>query len=131
MEEKIIIVKEDGTPDEEAMRAQKVKDTLDSISKNVKSACSGIWSWVKENREDLVVLVPLFMGAVGGLKKISNKSTSQTERERIDTTYYDPQTGLHWRTRRPLTNRERAELASRKRAGEYVEDILEDMRLLK
>ena len=131
MEEKVIILKEDGTPDEEAMRVQKVKETLDSISKKVKSTCSGIWSWVKENREDLVVIVPLVMGAVGGVKKIANKNNMQTERERIDTTYYDPQTGLHWRTRRPLTNRERAELASRKRSGEYVEDILEDMRLLK
>jgi hypothetical protein len=38
---------------------------------------------------------------------------------------------LHWDLKRNLTNSERIELMSRKRDGEYTENILQDMRLLK
>ena len=130
-EPKIIIVNEDGTEDKEAMRREKIKNSLIKVKDGVKDFMSSAWKFCKENKEELVVLVPLGLAAATGIKSLRSSTTRDSERQRIDTTYYDPCTGAHWQLRRQLTNTERAELMARRRAGEFTEDILEDMRVLK
>lgn len=130
-EPKIIIVNEDGTEDRKAMRREKIKSSLIKVKDGVKDFMSDAWNFCKENKEELVVLVPLGLAAATGIKSLRSSTTRDSERQRIDTTYYDPCTGAHWQLRRQLTNSERAELMARRRAGEFTEDILEDMRVLK
>lgn len=106
--------------------SDKVSETLDTLKLKTGEA----YTWCVGHKEELIGLIPLGLGLIGLAKQL--KPTKQeTERERIDTTYYDPHTGLHWQLRRKLTNDERAELARRQRLGEYTEDILERMRVLK
>ena len=83
--------------------------------------------WCKENKEVLLLIGT----GVAGAAKIINKAsaTRRTEEKRIE--YYDPHTGAHWQLKRRLNNAERAELMQRQREGEYTEDILYDMRVLK
>ena len=83
--------------------------------------------WCKENKEILILAGTGVAGAV----KLANKAstTRRTEEKRVE--YYDPHTGAHWQLKRRLTNDERAELMRRQRAGEFTEDILEDMGVLK
>lgn len=126
----VIIVDENGNPDEKAMKRQKLKNAVQNGWEVTKKAASNVWGWCKENREELAFMVPVFLAAATGIQKL-RKPKQEDERERINTTYYDPSTGAHWRLRRELNNRERAELMARRRAGEYVEDILEDMRVLR
>jgi hypothetical protein len=61
---------------------------------------------------------------------LPKKSMAQKERERIDMTYYDPSTGLHWELTRKLTNAERSKLAEAKRNGVPVERVLSAMGVL-
>lgn len=85
------------------------------------------WEWCVDNKETLILLGTGAGAAINGLSKLS--STRRTEEKRVE--YYDPHTGAHWQLKRRLTNDERAELMRRQRNGEYTEDILEDMRVLK
>lgn len=130
-EPKIIIVNEDGTEDRNAMRRERIKNSIIKVKGDIKNFMSDAWNFCKENKEELVVLVPLGLAAATGIKNLRSSTTRDSERQRIDHTYYDPCTGAHWQLRRQLTNGERAELMARRRAGEFTEDILEDMRVLK
>ena len=83
--------------------------------------------WIDEHRETAVLIGGAIVGIINAAHKASQ--TRRTEEKRVE--YYDPHTGAHWQLRRRLNNDERAELMRRQRAGEFTEDILEDMRLLK
>lgn len=131
MEPKIIIVNEDGTEDKAAMKKEQIKEALVKMKEGVKTFMSDAWNFCKENKEELVVLVPLGLAAATGIKNLKSSTTRDSERQRIDHTYYDPCTGAHWQLKRQLSNRERSELMARRRNGEYTEDILWDMGVLK
>lgn len=128
---RVIIMNEDGKMDKVATAKQRAKEILTEVGRKTKSALSSGWNFVKDNREDLVVLVPLGVAAVTGLKKATQKTTVDSERYRIDHTYYDPHTGRHWELRRKMSNDERMELEERQAAGELTGHILRDMRILK
>ncbi len=129
---RIVILKEDGTPDKTAMAKERVKETLTKVADGTKKFLSGAWQFCKDNKEELIVLVPLGLAAAKGVKNLATPSVDRgSERYRIDHTYYDPSTGAHWQLRRSLNNRERAELMQRRRSGEYTEDILDDMGVLR
>lgn len=51
--------------------------------------------------------------------------------KKVARTYYDPSTGMHWDLRRKATNADRSEIVRRKRNGEYAEDILKDLKLIR
>lgn len=126
----VVIVDANGNVDEKAMRKEKIKDSLHKAWEETKKTASNVWTWVKDNKEDLAFIVPITLAAATGIKKLKS-SPRDDDRYRIDHTYYDPVTGAHWQLRRPLNNRERSELMARRRSGEYTEDILESMRVLK
>lgn len=128
---KVIIMNEGGKVDKFATAKQRAKEILGTVGRKSKEALASGWRFVKENREDLVVLVPLGVAAVTGLKKAAQKTTTDSERWRIDHTYYDPHTGRHWELRRKMSNRERMELEERQAAGELTGRILESMGILK
>lgn len=131
MEPKIIVIKEDGSEDKQAMRREAVKNAIHNVAAGTKKFLADAWTFCKDNKEDLIVLVPLGLAAARGVTRLRSTTTQDSERERIDKTYYDPSTGAHWQLKRQLNNDERAELMRRRRRGEYTEDILEDMRVLK
>lgn len=60
-----------------------------------------------------------------------NPTNTQIERDRIDHTYYDPSSGLHWDLKRRLTNLERSRVDEARRNGTPVYDILKAMKVLK
>lgn len=130
-DEKIVILKEDGTEDTAAMRRQKIRNTVQNIWDGAKKTAKNAWQFFKDNKEDVIAFGTMATAAIVGIKKITARPQQETERYRIDTTYYDPSTGCHWRLKRQLTNAERAELMYRRRNGEFTEDILEDMRVLR
>lgn len=131
MEPRIIIVNEDGSEDKATMRKEAVKNAIHNVVAGTKKFLADTWAFCKDNKEDLIVLVPLGLAAARGVKHLRSTTAQDSERERIDKTYYDPSTGAHWQLKRQLNNDERAELMRRRRNGEYTEDILEDMRVLK
>lgn len=126
MDEKIIVVDENGEP-VKATAKEKAKKFLSQA----KEKATEIVDWGVENPKEAFAAATGLAGAVFGLTKMLPKKTAtQKERERIDTTYYDPSTGLHWELTRKLTNSERARLAEAKRQGVPVERVLSQMGVL-
>lgn len=129
MEKKdFVVLDENGNPIEKTLW-DKTKEKLKETAPKIKKGAGEAWEWLKDNREELVKFTPFILGAVGLVKSLKPTAT-QSERERIDHTYYDPRTGLHWQLRRPLSNSERMELERRRRLGEDAGDILSSMRVL-
>lgn len=95
-----------------------------------KEAASSSWEWLKQNKDDLMGMIPLVLGGIGVIKAFK-PSFGERERTRKDTEFWDPHTGMRWKLRRKPTNSEWAELSRRQRCGEHTEDILEDLGILK
>lgn len=114
--------------DKEKLEEAKMK-AKEALQKG-KEAVGKCYTWVRDNKEDLMGLIPLVFGGIGVAKALK-PTFGERERDRKDNEYYDPCTGMRWRLKRKPTNSEWAELARRKRCGEAVEDILDDMRILK
>ena len=86
---------------------------------------------VLEHGKETVAIAATVTGIAVTAYKTFKPTVYEQERKRIDTTYYDPSTGLHWELKRKLTNHEREELDERRRDGESVGEILRDMRVAK
>jgi hypothetical protein len=125
MDEKIIVV------DVPMTKWDKFKDKAKDVKSKVKSKAKDVKAWATDNKEEAVTLAGAVIYGVVELAKISKRTTEDKRQKRMDLTYYDPHTGIHWRLRRKLDNDERVELARRQRLGEYTEDILDDLGVLK
>lgn len=118
---------------------EKIKETLTDKVKNfarkakdeAKMTGTKTVRWVEENKELVVIMVPLAIACLktGQSMLVSHRQTS--ERARIDKTYYDPSTGFHWELRRKATNADRAEILRRKGQGQETYTILKQMGLIR
>lgn len=127
--EKVIVmtVNEDGTAQQESKWRTKARELGSWAKRTVTNA----WGWCCDNKADLIVLVPLGLATLKGVRNMApKKSVTQIERERVDRNYYDPTTGINWTLKRPLRTWEKEELVRRRRNGEYTESILREMRVL-
>lgn len=87
--------------------------------------------FARENKEALIVGAPVAIAAIrSGQSLIVNRRVKQ-ERKRIDHTWYDPRTGMHWDLKRKVSNAERAEILRRRGEGQDAYTILRQMRLIK
>lgn len=92
--------------------------------------------WAKEHKKEVAAITTAVV--IAGVKIIGTKmyrklnpTNAQIERDRIDHTYYDPSSGLHWDLKRRLTNLERSRVDEARRNGTPVYDILKAMKVLK
>ena len=87
---------------------------------------------VIRNKEAILVLTPI---AIKGLKTITEvvdkRSNLKKEEELKDLYCYDRSLGHYWRLRRELSNKEWLEIDQRKKNGERLADILDEMKVLK
>lgn len=115
-------------------KEEKLKDKLNETKEKVSEKASEAINWTKNNWQAVLagaaVAIPLATSAVKLVKSLKGSAADRHE-DRMKNCYYDPSTGLHWDLKRMLSNSERIELMKRKRDGEYTEDILMDMKLLK
>jgi hypothetical protein len=85
------------------------------------------WEWLKENKEMVIILVPIAAAAVKAVGKGRNLHKEEELKERY---IYDRSLGHYWKLRRELTNKEYLEIDSRRKNGERMADILNEMRVL-
>ena len=115
-------------------KEEKLKDKLNEAKEKVSEKASEAINWTKDNWQAVLagaaVAIPLATSAVKLVKSLKGSAADRHE-DRMKNCYYDPSTGLHWDLKRMPSNSERIELMKRKRDGEYTEDILMDMKLLK
>ena len=92
----------------------------------------GFWN----NNKEFVILVGIpTVTAVAGIgKTIITSATRSTARRRVDRSksrkFYDPSLHSWWDLKHPLTNSQRSMIDKRRRNGERLSDILDDMRLI-
>ena len=88
--------------------------------------------WVINNKDILVVLVPVIVSGVTTVTKVVVKRVNLRKQENIKNLYcYDRSLGHYWKLRRELTNKEWVEIDKRKRNGERLADILDEFKVLK
>lgn len=126
MEEKVITI--DVTElNEEGKKAKfrEFKNKLKQKANNVK------W-WIYDNKEMIMVLGPsVIAGVVTVAKTVGKRVNLKKEEDLKDLYCYDRSLGHYWQLRRELTNKEWLEIDARKKNGERLADILEELKVLK
>lgn len=117
--------------DKKANWTDRAKDFGRGMAEKAKKAGSDAIRFAENNKEVLVAAIPLAIAAVKAMQTASVSHRMNTERKRIDQTYYDPSTGFHWELRRKATNADRAEILRRKGAGQDTYTILKQMGLIR
>ena len=121
MEEKVVTM-------EDFQKEQKRREFKDMIYMKIQHGKE----WVIRNKEAILILTPI---AIKGLttvtKVVAKRSNLKKEEELKDLYCYDRSLGHYWRLRRELSNKEWLEIDQRKKNGERLADILDEMKVLK
>lgn len=111
---------------------QKASDWWWNTKYKAKCKWENTKKFCRENKAEVVAISLVAIPAVSGMvKRGLNAYAEHEETSRRETDYYDPRTGEHWRTRRPLRTSEKLELEERYEEGESKGSILNDMNLLR
>lgn len=88
--------------------------------------------WFEQNKEVVITLTPVVIGGMATITKVVGKHINLNKEESVKNLYcYDRSLGHYWRLRRELTNNEWLEIDRRKKNGERLADILEELKVLK
>lgn len=91
-----------------------------------------IGRWISNNKEMILLVGPAALGALTtGVKVVSKHAQQRKEQDLKDLYCYDRSLGHYWRLRRELTNSEWVEIDKRKKNGERLADILDELKVLK
>ena len=126
MEEKV--VKLDVTELNEAGKKAKFRE----FKENLKQKANNVRWWIYNNKEMIMVLGPGAIAGVATIVKTIGRHVNLRKEENLKDMYcYDRSLGHYWQLRRELTNKEWLEIDTRKKNGERLADILEELKVLK
>ena len=117
---------------DEFMKGLNEETKLEKFKRKAKAGAKKTADFCKEHWFGILVGTSLALGLVEqGAKTYKACKPNQTdkERDRIDHTYYDPSTGMHWDLRRKATNEDRKKIEERK-GTDSMSDILSDLKLI-
>ena len=128
MAEKVVKMEDFDKEAKRRNRQKWIQDKLDAAS-----------DWYDDNRELAMIVIPaagaLALALVKGsinLSKHAIKTHNLKKEEDLKELYcYDRSLGHYWQLRRKLTNAEWVEIDRRKKHGERLADILEELKVLK
>lgn len=113
---------------EEFKRESKRRVFKDKINTKIQNGKE----WIVRNKEAVITLTPVIIGGITTVSKVVGKRINLRKQENLKDLYcYDRSLGHYWRLRRELTNKEWLEIDQRKKNGERLSDILEQMKVLK
>lgn len=102
------------------------------LKEKVKSKIQNGKEWIVRNKEAVVALTPVVIGGITTVAKAVGKRSNLRKEETLKDEYcYDRSLGHYWRLKRPLSNTEWLEIDRRKKDGERLSDILDEMKVLK
>ena len=108
-------------------RAAKWKE----FKEGFKSKAKAVDQWLYKHKEIVITLVPVFVGAtIKIVKMVSTNKNTKEQKDLHDLYCYDKSLGHYWRLSKPLTNSQWLEIDRRKKNGERLSDILNDLRVL-
>lgn len=108
------------------------KQKLNKFKEEVKDKCRKFVNWAERNPQLAFFVISTGVGALGwGVRKICHlRSTKKVEM--LKNNYcYDRSLGHYWKLRRELTNDEWVLIDKRKKSGERLADILDELKVLK
>lgn len=115
-------------------KKEKVRQKIEDIRWKAKQKAIAAKEWVVNNKEVVILATPVIIKAGKEIYKSHHKTAAQkwqeSERRRIETTYYDPSSGLHWKLNREPTNEERIVIDRKRREGYDVGEVLMSLGLI-
>lgn len=110
----------------------KIKQLKLEMEFRCKNAAYSVADFWNNNKEAIVVIAPIALGAVRMVTRTINKGLDVHEEQKLkDNRVYDRSVGQYWETKRKIKTSERLELEERKANGEKTGQILKSMGLLK
>ena len=110
---------------------EKAKGAWATVKIKAGDAWDGTKKAVAEHKTEIGFCI-MFLGP--GLLKLGDtalrRRAAEKDRRNDDCDYYDPRTGEHWYTKRPLTTNQRLNLERRYNNGESKGEILRSMHML-
>ena len=108
---------------EEKKRQQKAK---------IQNKINSVINWISNNKEVVLLVGPSLLACTtAGIKAVSKHVNLHKEQDLKDLYCYDRSLGHYWRLRRELTNAEAVQIDKRKKNGEGLADILDELKVLK
>lgn len=90
------------------------------------------YNFYQNHKEELMIAIPAVASVATVCVKAASKHTSQHREKDLKENYcYDRSLGHYWKLRRAPSNSEWVEIDRRKRSGERLADILDELHLLK
>ena len=90
-----------------------------------------VQTWCYAHKDQIITYGPIVVGGIAaGAKMLSKHAALAKEQDLKDLYCYDRSLGHYWKLRRELTNDEWLEIDKRKKEGERLSDILDDMKVL-
>jgi len=118
-----------------AWNAKAKVNKRESVKQTIKAKVKACQEFVCENAETIAALSPMIIyggrSITGMLRNAHRSMNLRKEQDLKDLYCYDRSLGHYWALRRKLTNREWTEIDKRKRAGEKLGEILNQMKVLK
>lgn len=111
---------------------QNLKQKVDTFKWKCGCKMRSFGKWCSENKEMLIVLTPVIIKGVTTVTKVVGKRVNLSKQQEVKDLYcYDRSLGHYWRLRRELSNDEWLEIDRRKKDGERLSDILDELKVLK
>lgn len=112
------------------LKTMKVESKWHEMKRKAKKAAVDALNWAKENPE-LTALGAAGIGAAAkGLKSLVRTYNLHRENYNKERWIYDRSLGIYLKTKRPLRNKDYVTINNRRRNGEKLSKILEDMHIL-
>lgn len=109
-----------------------LKEWLEEKSEEAKWKIHDVTEWCKENKESIIVFGPAIVSGIIEIAKISTKRRTVNDEKVLKDRYiYDRSSGHYYELKRKPKNSEWIQIDERRRHGEPLSWILNDMGLLK
>lgn len=108
------------------------KEKFEEFKGKVKNKLRAGKEWAMANKGIIITLAPVVIGGITTIVKVVGKNVNLRKQESVKNLYcYDRSLGHYWSLRRELTNEEWVTIDRRKKNGERLADILDELKVLK
>lgn len=109
----------------------KAKEKISGAWRKTKDVAGRTVKWCRENPDMFAVLLPvLAMGGVAAISDSTRRKAEKADEKHRELEIYDDELDLPWPLRRAMTPEEKRYFATRRRRGDNIDQILDDMGLL-
>lgn len=114
------------------LKREQIKQKFEEKKLNFKWKFNRFTKWIVNNKEFVIIALPVVISGTKFVIRHLGTHRNLVKQEEIKNLYcYDRSLGHYWKLRRELTNDEWVYIDKRKKAGERLADILDELKVLK